>query len=42
MITVMTRFYRLLHAALLAAERNPLVQFAVIGALVYAVVAQWR
>lgn len=38
----MTRLYRLLRAALLAAETNPIVQFAVIGALVYAVVAQWR
>lgn len=38
----MTRLYCILRAALLAAESNPLVQFAVIGALVYAVVAQWR
>ena len=38
----MTRLYRIIRAALLAAESNPLIQAAILLAVVYCVVAQWR
>ena len=38
----MTRLYRILRAALVAAEQNALIQAAILLAVIYCVVAQWR